>query len=463
MKSQGSEQDLIPSVTIDVSEAGVRARPADHICRIGRDLIINLERLSCFCLVDLEPLEDDLLLVAGAVVFADRVVARRSSIAWRRNLHVSIPVHDPDQWKERTLYRHLISTLDYVTGDNWEFSFKQRCDTTKVKPQARLAIPNEPSLVMPFSDGLDSFAVARLINAEHPNTPLILVTTGNQKNRALDLSNSELGRMIYRVAIPFTLSSRHRNVRFREASYRSRAFVFGIVAGIAAHQLGANHIYVAESGQGSLGPWLTPVGNEAPDVRMHPSFTTRLSSFINCVFGSSISHMHPRLWHTKAETLKELKRLGLADQWWLTSSCARDQRYVFLDNKRIQCGVCAGCLLRRQSLLAAGLSSDSDRYLWSDLCASKLSNAVTSRNTTQNDENQALCAALEMQQFGEIACDSNKIAIAAEELSPFVNQRPDAVVPQLQRLIATHADEWQSFRAIAGPQSFINQWLDILK
>ncbi|MGD0469985.1 MAG: hypothetical protein ABSA54_16525 [Terriglobales bacterium] len=463
MKTQGSWRGLIPSVTIDVSEAGVRARTADHICRIGRDLIINLERLSRYCLVDLQPIEDDLLLVAGAVAFADRVVARRSSIAWRRNLHVTIPVHDPDQWSERTLYRKLISTLDYVTGDNWEFSFKRRQNRTNVKPQARLAMPNEASLVMPFSDGLDSFAVARLINAEHPNTPLILVTTGNQKNRALDLSNSELGRMLYRVAIPFTLSSRHRNVRFREASYRSRAFVYGVVAGIAAHQLGANQIYVAESGQGSLGPWLTPVGNEAPDVRMHPSFTTRLSSFLNHIFGGSLSHAHPRLWKTKGETLRKLKNLGLADQWWLTSSCARDQRYVFLDNKKIQCGVCAGCLLRRQSLLAAELSSDSDRYLWSDLRAPKLSEALTSRDTTQNDEHQALCAALEMQQFGEISHDSKKISIAAEELSPYVNQNANAVIVQLQRLIAAHAAEWQVFRSSMGSQSFINQWLDILK
>jgi len=463
MKRQRSGQDLIPSATIDICEAGVRAHNADHICRIGRDLMINIERLSRYCLVDLQPLEDDLLLVAGAVAFADRVVARRSSIAWSRNLHVAIPVHEPDRWKERSLYRNLISTLDYVTGDNWEFSFKRRQHRTEIKPQARLAMPNEASLVMPFSDGLDSFAVARLINAEHPNTPLILVTTGNHKNRALDLSNSELNRLLYRVAIPFTLSCRHRNVRFRESSYRSRAFVFGIVAGIAAHQLGANQIHVAESGQGSLGPWLTPVGNEAPDVRMHPSFTSRLSSFLNHIFGTSLSHVHPRLWQTKGETLRELKRLGLADQWWLTSSCARDQRYVSLDNRKIQCGVCAGCLLRRQSLLAAELRNDSDRYLWSDLHASQLREAVTSRDTTQNDEHQALCAALEMQQFGQIASDSSKISIAAEELSPFLNQDANAVAGQLKRLIAAHAAEWQMFRSSIGPQSFINQWLDILK
>lgn len=463
MKKQVLGQDLIPCATIDVCEVGVRARGADHICRIGRDLIINLERLSRYCLVDLQPIEDDLLLVAGAVAFADRVVSRRSSIAWRRNLHVAVPVHDPDKWQERTLYRKLISTLDYVTGDNWEFSFKRRQNRTNVKPQARLAIPNEASLVMPFSDGLDSFAVARLINSEHPTTPLILVTTGNHKNRALDRSNSELNRMLYRVAIPFTLSARRRNVRLREASYRSRAFAFGVVAGIAAHQLGADQIYVAESGQGSLGPWLAPVGNEAPDVRMHPSFTARLSSFLNCTLGGSISHVHPQLWQTKGETLKKLKELGLADEWWLTSSCARDQRYVSLENRKIQCGVCAGCLLRRQSLLAADLSSDCDRYLWRDLHVPKLGEALTTRHTTQNDEHQAMCAALEMQKFGDSASDPNRIQIAAEELAPFVNQDVNVVVGQLERLIAAHAVEWKMFRSSIGPHSFINQWLDILR
>lgn len=463
MKAHGSGRENIPSVRIDVSEAGVRSRTADHYCHIGRDLIINLERLSRYCLVDLQPIEDDLLLVAGAVAFADRVVSRRSSIAWRRNLRVAVPVHDPDKWQERMLYRKLISTLDYVTGDNWEFSFKRRQSQTNVKPQARLAIPNEFSLVMPFSDGLDSFAVARLINAEHPTTPLILVTTGNHKNRALDRSNSELNRMLYRVAIPFTLSARRRNARHREASYRSRAFVFGVVAGIAAHQLGANRIYVAESGQGSLGPWLAPVGNEAPDVRMHPSFTARLSSFLNCTLGSSISHVHPQLWQTKGETLKKLNNLGLADEWWLTSSCARDQRYVFLENRKIQCGVCAGCLLRRQSLLAADLSSDCDQYLWSDLHVPKLGDALTVRHTTQNDEHQAMCAVLEMQKFGDIASDPNRVQIAAEELAPFVNQDVNVVIGNLERLIAAHSSEWTMFRSSVGPHSFINQWLDILK
>jgi hypothetical protein len=53
--------------------------------------------------------------------------------------------------------------------------------------------------------------------------------------------------------------------------------------------------------------------------------------------------------------------------------------------------------------------------------------------------------------------------MAAEELAPFVDQDSDAVEANLTRLIAAHASEWQMFRSMLGSQSFINQWLDVLK
>jgi 7-cyano-7-deazaguanine synthase in queuosine biosynthesis len=463
MRPELLKESQIPSADVDVYESGSRPRRADYTCKIGRDLTIDPERLGHYCLTDVEPVVDDLVLIAGAIAFTDRVVARRPSIAWRRNLHVSIPVHEPARWQDAALYRQLICALDYVTGDNWELSFKLRRNKTPIKQQALLPIPNGAAMVMPFSDGLDSFAVSRLITAQHPNVPLFLVTTGKHKNRAVDESNAGLGTMMSRVAIPFNLSSKHRKVRFCEASYRSRAFVFGVIAGVAAHHVGANSIYVAESGQGSLGPWLTPVGNEAPDVRMHPSFTARLSSLLNLIFGSTLSHIHSQLWQTKGETLKALTERGLSDGWWLTSSCARDQRYVFLNNKRIQCGVCAGCLLRRESLFAANLSSELDRYLWDDLQAPSLGQAVQERITTPNDERQALCAVHEMQGFGNMVSEVGRIRTASEDLSPFVNQDSNTVEANLIRLIAAHASEWQMFRSMLGSQSFINQWLDVLQ
>jgi 7-cyano-7-deazaguanine synthase in queuosine biosynthesis len=463
MKQERQSEDRIRLVTVEVYEPGSRPRHADYTCRIGRDLVIDPERIGRFCLRELEPIVDDLVLIAGAVAYTDRVVARQPSIAWRRDLHVAIPVHDPDRWKDPALYRQLIGTLDYVTGDMWTISFKHRQHRTPVTLQPLLSLPSEGALVIPFSDGLDSFAVSRLIAADHPNTPLILVTIGRHKNRALDRCNASLGKAISRVAIPFHLSQKRRRVRFREASYRSRAFVFGVIAGIAAYQAGASTIYVAESGQGSLGPWLRPVGNEAPDVRMHPSFSSRLSAFLSLVFGRTMSHLHPQLWHTKGETLRMLAERELADEWWRTSSCARDQRHVFQDDQKIQCGVCAGCLLRRQSLFAADLASEHERYLWDNLRVPTLNEAVEGRTTTPNDVQQALCAVLEMQGFGDMLSQPEQIRTAAEDLAPFVDLNAHAVETNLTRLISAHASEWKLYRETLGSESFINRWLDVLK
>ena len=88
---------------------------------------------------------------------------------------------------------------------------------------------------------------------------------------------------------------------------------------------------------------------------------------------------------------------------------------------------------------------------------------VQNRITTSNDERQALCAAHEMQGFGNILSEAGRIQTAAEELSPFVNYDSNAVESHLTRLIAAHASEWQMFRSMLGSQSFINQWLDVLK
>ena len=233
---------------------------------------------------------------------------------------------------------------------------------------------------MPYSDGLDSFAAARLIAKTNPATPLILVTTGKRKLHGADPSDVE--RSLYRVSIPFQLAE-NQTTRLRESSYRSRAFVWNH-GWSSRSSPRAERILSAESGQGSLGPWLMPVGNEAPDVRLHPGFTHRLDHLLHLILDSQFQHEHPHLWKTKGETLTELDQSGQSRHWWHTSSCARDARHVLLNGKSVQCGVCAGCLLRRQSLFTAGLDEHQDRYLWSDLHASALNRANTSKETSHS-------------------------------------------------------------------------------
>jgi 7-cyano-7-deazaguanine synthase in queuosine biosynthesis len=361
-----------------------------------------------------------------------------------------------------SLYGELISTLDFLTGDYWSIEFKKRKHQTAVRPQAKLPFSSKPPLVMPYSDGLDSFATARLIAKNNPATPLILVTTGKRKLHGADPSDVE--RSLYRVSIPFQLAE-NRTTRLREPSYRSRAFVFGVMAGVAAHLLGAERIISAESGQGSLGPWLMPVGNEAPDMRLHPSFTHRLDHLLHLILDSRFQHDHPHLWKTKGETLKELDQSGQSKHWWHTSSCARDARHVLLNGESVQCGVCAGCLLRRQSLFSSGLDERQDRYLWSDLQASTLNRASTSRKrpTRLNDERQAQCAVLELDSFGKLTDEMALVNIASAELSSLLNEPSLETENKLCRLITKHRNEWGEFVSSLGPKAFIAKWRDALK
>jgi len=439
----------------------VSERPGRHGIQsvIGRDLVIEPRILSKYCFRELDPRIDDLVLIAGAVAFADRVIPRRLISGWPRRLEITVSVHNPEFWEQDAILRNLIGTLDLLTGDIWDFRFRSGRTKTPVTIQPSLPLSDNPPIVMPYSDGLDSFAGARLL-ALDSRTKLILVTTGQKA----DADVCEGHNVIHRVAIPFRF--RHQLMRFREPSYRSRAFLFGIMTGIAAYLLDAHQIVIPESGQGALGPWLLPVGNEAPDIRMHPLFTIRLSKFFEIVFQTRFDHCHPNLWRTKGETLRELAQQGLSDGWWKTRSCARDARHATIEKHRVQCGTCASCLLRRQSLLAAGLPEEKDSYLWPNLAANTLAAAAApgARTTTKNDIIQSACAVADLNHLAALADphQQHHIQMVSVEFARELREDYSSVVAKMTRLIQIHRDEWKSFVAKQGDQSFIAQWLGAL-
>jgi 7-cyano-7-deazaguanine synthase in queuosine biosynthesis len=421
-------------------------------CILGEDVVVGPDALGRYCVHDLNDRVDDLVIIAGVVAFTDRAIARKPATAWQRHLQLTLPVHEPAAW--RGLADALSSVLHQLTGDQWEFSFRKRTARTNVNPQATLPLAGQPSSVMPFSDGLDSLAVARLIKHREPESALILVTAGTQRCVATEHHQQ-------RVTIPFNIPAGH--LRLPETSFRSRAFVFGTMASVAAQLAGANRIIVPESGQSSLGPWLQPVGNEAPDIRTHPSFTKELGVLLGQVLGTAITFEHPQLWKTKGETLCEVHSHGLEDQWWLTRSCAR-RRHVSINGKSIQCGVCAACLLRRQSLQAAHLDESRDQYFWRDLKAPTLEQAApaNARNTKRNDARHAWCGILELDnlaKYARLCHDDHRFTRLTAELALTLEVSGSCVRNNLQRLLETHANEWQSYLSSLPHNSFLVRWL----
>ena len=106
-----------------------------------------------------------------------------------------------------------------------------------------------------------------------------------------------------------------------------------------------------ESGQGAIRPVLVISGHGYPDFRNHPLLARKMETFIEALFDQKVHFDIPRLWHTKAETIRDfLEAGGNKEELLSTRSCWRDQRHVSVMGKRRQCGICGACLLRRMSL-----------------------------------------------------------------------------------------------------------------
>lgn len=454
---------IAPGARVDVLGAPKRPhRSADVTALFGRDIVVDPGVLSDYCFQSPDRRVDDLLHVAAAAGFADRAIRRSASRAWRRRIELRVAVHEPEFWRQPAVVEALAACLDLVTGDVWTFAFSAGRTPLTVTPQAPLELRHGPAVVMPFSDGLDSLAVARLTSLREPASTLILVTTGGKQDVDRAFRLRHLNGRRHRVSFPFTFP-KDAAIRLDEPSFRSRGFVFGVAAGVAAHLLEADRVIFGESGQGSLGPWLAPVGNEAPDVRMHPMFTQRITRLLQLVLGRRIEFEHPYLWATKRQTLAWLCSERLADDWWETRSCARDQRHMSLAGRRVQCGICAACLLRRQSLHAADLQDQRDIYMWPDLSAATLAEAAApgARPSRPNDERQGMCGVLALDDFARLAkgrAGADRVSRAADTMASALGLLVPAVEANLTRLVHRHRDEWASFVAAQGDHSFIARW-----
>src|SRR5712664_1081529 len=121
----------------------------DFDCVVEREIKINPRVLQDFSATILKPLEHDLVLLSGAVAYADRVVKRRRGSGWSRNLEITLPVSIPKYWQNQAIIRSLVDALDYVTGDYWHFKFVPGAKPLTV-PQSSLDFRLGNYVVVPF-------------------------------------------------------------------------------------------------------------------------------------------------------------------------------------------------------------------------------------------------------------------------------------------------------------------------
>lgn len=446
------------NLRVDVTESGQHARRGRIACEIDGDLTFSTSHLESYCLAQWEPVIFDALVVAAAVEFCDRI-QRRQVQHWGRNIELRIPVHDFDRWSSPAVFLPLNDALNFLTGDNWIISFVARKVPSFVPQQGSFDIPGDCSAVIPFSDGLDSRAVAGLMHRELGDR-LIRVRLGTKGFQPVTDAS---GKKQPFTSIPYRVKP--RKFELVESSARSRGFKFSMVSGIAAYMVKADRIIVTESGQGALGPALVPVGQAYEDYRTHPLFTERMEKLLKSLFGRDLRFDFPRLWYTKGETLAAFAReCNDGSSWSKTWSCWQQNRHSSVAGRKRQCGICAACLLRRLSVHAAGLVETSETYVWENLSAKSFEAgaAPAFRHVTGAHREYAIAGALHLDHLATLrssTANQGTLDLAISQLSRSRSTPETDIRTSLNRLLDKHESEWMQYLDHLGPDSFVANWV----
>ncbi|MGE0497320.1 MAG: 7-cyano-7-deazaguanine synthase [Ramlibacter sp.] len=458
MSSAALKDRMGVNLRVDVTESGQRARRGRIACEIDRDLTFSTSHLESYCLAQWEPVIFDALVVAAAIEFCDRIQKRQVQ-HWGRNIELRIPVNDPHRWSSATVSSPLNEAVNFLTGDNWMISFVARKVPSFVPQQASFDIPGDSSAVIPFSDGLDSRAVAGLMHRELGDR-LIRVRLGTKDFQPV---TDPSGKKQPFTSIPYRVKP--RKLELVESSARSRGFKFAMISGIAAYMVKADRIIVTESGQGSLGPALVPVGQAYEDYRTHPLFTERMEKLLKALFGREFRFDFPRLWYTKGETLAAFAReCNDGSSWSKTWSCWRQNRHSSVGGRKRQCGICAACFLRRLSVHAAGLEEAPETYVWENLSAKSFEAGVAPafRHVARAHREYAIAGALHLDHLATLRsspANQGTLNLAVSQLSRSRSTPEADIRTSLNRLLDKHESEWMQYLDHLGPDSFVANWV----
>ena len=300
----------------------------------------------------------DLLEIAASIHAIDRLVPRLTErqrpagVVWTRSLRADIPVRDPDRWRQQIPL--LSQLLHWLTDDDWsvEFSPLQPGAGMLDTPQQFLfdTVPDGAVPVL-FSGGLDS-AAGLASELLHGDAVGISMHTNGWMDGVQRRVLAALNEASHHQCVPLRYRISVRNST--EASQRSRGLLFlaaGVATAWAMHQ---DHLRVFENGIGAVNlPFLRSQQGAQATKSVHPLTLRMVQDLASAVSGRSFVIDAPAMALTKAELLRCApsaagKALGL------TVSC--DVGFAARVPEHRACGACTSCLLRLQSLTAAGLT-----------------------------------------------------------------------------------------------------------
>ncbi|WP_139146919.1 hypothetical protein [Hydrogenophaga sp. PML113] len=400
----------------------------------------------------------DLTSLLSAVRAADRSSVRRHSVEWGRDLAVKVSVRNVSLWRRPEVREALVGALGYLTADRWSFKFvthrRVKADPSQIP---LVESPYQARVFMPFSNGLDSYAIATELLAEANPPELVLVNVRpRDRPTAWEKLAVKKDQSLPSVQVACYAVDPHR----AELTYRSRPFLFDLLAGYGAAMAQPASVVIPENGQGSLGGSLVPLGSEAPHRSCHPGFTSRLSRLLQALTGEPVKFSHPALFRTKGEVLSALAEREEGATHWLKRhrSCSYDARHSSQDGKVMHCGLCGNCLLRRTSLIWAEVD-DTTEYRAVDLTARTLEEAFRGKmpRNFQASLDVARNSVRAMQRLAELTSAPHRLRVESEvvALSRGLDEPIPLVREKMMHFLSQHQREWKRFLKSCGAKSWV--------
>jgi 7-cyano-7-deazaguanine synthase in queuosine biosynthesis len=340
----------------------------------GQDFHVTESRLSAGLVSSLSTRQRDLIRIASGVYFADRLIRRKKGA---RVVKLAVEVGDFDFWRSpdvRTLVENAVQT---VSDDVWDLVLKPGL-TARVDPY--LPFPYEVERVCLYSGGLDSAAgLASRLRADA--TPMLTLTACHQAGQGKRVREQVTAMSRHYGVKAFSLLPRVALVKpprlsLQEVSQRCRAFLFLALGGAVACRAGAAAVEIYENGVGVLNlPFMTGMLFGSRTTKgTHPLFLRLMSDLLTRLSERQLNFVLPFVDCTKAELVKTLAQENLATVARATVSCAH---YPIRTGGGVQqCGWCPGCIGRRQALIDAGITEDSNAYQYDLFGSALLTNAV---------------------------------------------------------------------------------------
>jgi 7-cyano-7-deazaguanine synthase in queuosine biosynthesis len=320
------------------------------------------------------PVAADILDIGVAVQAADQLCPRgkptkeRPYGYWSREIHLVLPLRNPDLWFQRQVVNTLAELLSFLTDDEWSFSFNKRVDGGRPTEQGFQtgvwpSDLGERRAVTLFSGGIDSiFCLQTVLKDNYDDVfPVTITNNGrvaNLRDNVLSTLDDSLEKRTNVRPVSTRLRLQHNGISIEDSS-RARAAHF-ILAGVAfAINSSVTVLNLAENGVGAMSlPMTTDHFGSRATKASHPKTLALTEELVSLVCGERFKIRNLGFQLTKGQMIQRL--LGDPHGAALLAKSASCDRKIHRSRTEA-CGVCSSCILRYAGFLSANVP-DPMRY-----------------------------------------------------------------------------------------------------